>query len=58
MIDKFDSNFSLDVDTQSYGFVTRLGPKRVFFKDASGNLQAILIDGNSIFIDAQFKNRN
>ena len=45
MIEKFDSRFELDLDTQVCSYVLTNGLIRVFYKDIFNNLNGITIDG-------------
>jgi len=45
MIDRFNDDFILDTNTQAYGYTTRIGLTRVFYKDIFGNLNGLIING-------------
>ena len=44
MVNRFNENFAIDVDTQSYGVTTSVGLMRIFYRDNFGNINGILVD--------------
>ena len=42
---KFDENLSVDVDTQSLGYINRQGIVRVFYKNGLRDLNSLIVDG-------------
>ncbi len=44
MVDRFNENFEIDVDTQTYGLTTRTGLIRIFYKDNFGNMDSIIVN--------------
>ncbi len=44
MVDIFNENFAIDMDTQAYAFTTSTGLIRVFYKDSFNNIDGIIID--------------
>ena len=45
MVEKFDERFALDTDTQSFGYTTRKGVIRIFYKDSFEVLQSLMLNG-------------
>ena len=43
--DKFNEGFTLDTDTQPFGYIDRGGSIRIFYKDNSGILRGLIIEG-------------
>jgi hypothetical protein len=43
-LEKFNENFAVDADTQTYAYTTKTGLIRVFYKDAFDNLDGIIMN--------------
>jgi hypothetical protein len=55
MINKFNENFALDVNTQVVGYKTNSGFTRIFYKDSQGQLQGIILNGNNPILECMLE---
>jgi len=44
MVNRFNENFALDLDTQAYGITTARGIIRIFYRDSLGHINSIVLD--------------
>jgi hypothetical protein len=52
---KFNEDYAIDDDTQSFGHYVRKGTMRVFYKDSFGNLRAVSINGPIPYPETWYK---